>query len=66
MTNQLPQNGQTITFTVAPAGSYLSAGEAYKVDMPKGAREFRFVSVERGSSAYAKPYTVAKAEWQAA
>jgi hypothetical protein len=66
MEHQMPQNGQIIVFTVPPAGSYLSAGEAYKVDMPKGAREFRFVSVARGSSAYAKAYTVAAAQWQVA
>lgn len=62
----MPKNGQIITFSVVPTGSYLSAGEAYRVDMPKGAREFRFVSIARGSSAYAKPYTVANAQWQVA
>lgn len=64
MTNQLPQDGQTIVFYTIPPGAWLSAGEPYTVDMPKGAREFRFVSVARGSSAYAKPYTVAKADWR--
>jgi len=64
MTNHLPQNGQVIIFTSAPAGSYVTAGEAYRVDRPKNKGDFRFVSVARGSSTYDRPYAVARAEWQ--
>ena len=67
MTNQLPQNGQIVTFTVVPTGSYLTAGEAYRVEHNgKKGHDFRFVSVARGSSTYDRPHAVARAEWQVA
>ena len=67
MTNQLPQNGQVIIFTIVPAGSYLTAGEAYRVEHNgKKGHDFRFVSVARGSSTYDRPPAVARAEWQVA
>ena len=60
----IPQNGQIVTFTVIPSGSYLTAGEAYRVDRPQNKGDFRFVSVERGSSAYARVWMLARAEWR--
>jgi hypothetical protein len=67
MTNQLPQNGQVIIFTVTPIGSYTRAGEAYRVEHNgKKSHDFRFVSVARGSSTYDRPHAVARAEWQIA
>ena len=64
MTNQLPQNGQTIIFISTPAGSYLTAGEAYRVEHNgKKGHDFRFVSVARGSSTYDRPHAVARSEW---
>jgi hypothetical protein len=62
--NQLPQNGQTIVFTTIPVGSWVTAGEAYRVDRPKNKGDFRFVSVDRGSSTYDRPWTVAKGDWR--
>jgi len=66
VTNQVPQNGQIVTFTIVPAGSYLGAGEDYRVDRPQNKGDFRFVSVERGSSAYARTWMMARAEWRLA
>lgn len=67
MTNQLPKNGQTIIFTVCPIGSYVKAGEAYLVQHNgKKGHDFRFVSVERGSSTYDRPWAVARSQWQVA
>lgn len=65
MTN-LPLDGQTITFTSPAPGSYCRPGDVYRVDRPKNKGDFRFVSVERGSSTYDRPYMVARAIWQAA
>ena len=66
----LPVNGQTIIFSTIPAGSYCSAGVAYRVErsidrktkLPKG--DFRFVNVERGSSTYDRPWAVKMAQWE--
>jgi hypothetical protein len=66
MTNQAPQDGQTIIFTALAAGTYLSFNRIYVVDKPKGARDFRFVNAASGSSCYAKPWQVAQSEWHAA
>lgn len=67
MTNQLPQNGQIIIFTVTPPGSYTRAGEAYRVEHNgKKGHDYRFVSVDRGSSTYDRPHMVARSQWQVA
>lgn len=65
MTKQFPQSGQTVVFTVVPTGSYCAAGEAYRVEHNgKRGHDFRFVSVERGSSTYDRPWAVSRAEWR--
>lgn len=67
MTNQLPHNGQIITFSVTPPGSYTRTGEAYRVEHNgKKGHDYRFVSVERGSSTYDRPHMVARSQWHAA
>ena len=59
MTNQLPQNGQTIIFTVIPAGSYTKAGETYRVvHNGKKGHDYRFVSIQSGF-ATCEPKTLA-------
>lgn len=60
----LPQNGQIIIFTVTPPGSYTRVGEAYRVECDK--YDFRFVSVDRGSSTYDRPHMVARSQWRVA
>lgn len=62
MTN-LPENGQTIRFSKVPAGSYCTAGVAYRVERHKGG-DFRFVNVEKGSSTYDRPWAVLRAKWE--
>lgn len=72
MATQLPNNGDVITFSKAPAGSYCRTGEAYRVERSidrrtrKPSGDFRFVSVTRGSSTYDRPWAVKMAEWSAA
>lgn len=67
MTNQLPQNGQIIIFTVVPTGSYTQAGEAYRVEHNgKKGHDFRFVSVARGASTYDRPWAVSRSQWRLA
>lgn len=61
-----PQHGQTIVFSKIPAGSYCSAGVAYRVERPKNQGDFRFVNIERGSSTYDRPWAVKCAVWEAA
>jgi hypothetical protein len=63
----LPKNGQIIIFTKVPPGSYCRAGEAYRVEHNgKKGHDFRFVSVDRGSSTYDRPHMVACAQWTVA
>lgn len=66
-TSQTPKHGQIIAFTVVPTGSYTRPGEAYRVEHNgKKGHDFRFVSVERGSSTYDRPWAVARSQWQVA
>lgn len=66
-TSNLPKNGQIIVFTVCPPGSYTQLGESYRVEHNgKKGHDFRFVSVERGSSTYDRPWLVARSQWQLA
>lgn len=62
----LPVHGQTIVFVIAPPGSYVRTGEAYRVDRPKAKGDFRFVSVDRGSATYDRPHMVRVSAWHTA
>lgn len=61
----VPQHGQTVVFASVPPGSYCRAGEPYRVDRPNGRGDYRFVSVDRGSSTYDRPWAVSRSVWQA-
>lgn len=67
---KLPQPDQVVRFSKVPAGSYCTAGVAYRVERsvdrrtkkPRG--DFRFVNVETGSATFDRPWAVALAEWE--
>jgi len=59
----LPAHGQIITFSQVPAGSYCTAGVAYRVDRPKNKGDFYFRNVEAGSGTSDKAWAVAKSKW---
>ncbi len=60
----LPLNGDRITFSALPPGSYASLGEVYAVERsydrrakaPKG--DFRLVNIATGASTYERPWAM--------
>lgn len=58
-----PTNGQIITFTKVPPGSYCQVGVAYRVDRPNDRGDYRFERVESGSATIDRPWAVAMAKW---
>jgi len=58
-----PKHGQTVVFSKVPAGSYCTAGMAYKVDRPGNKGDFRFENVARGSATYDRHWAVKSAVW---
>jgi hypothetical protein len=61
--SRMPQNGEVVTFSKVPAGSYCSANVAYRVERPKNRGDFRFVNVERGSATYDRAWAMKSAKW---
>ena len=59
-----PAHNDIIIFDKVPPGSYVTAGESYRVDRPGNRGDFRFESVTRGSATYDRPWAVKMAAWR--
>lgn len=60
----MPQHGSTIIFSKIPAGSYCSAGIAYRVT--KGTKSYRFDRVDGSSGTSDPAWAVKQSVWSEA